>query len=226
MPLLQREFLQRELEVRTTKNDKSDSSSDEEDEAADSRVLGYSAVLNALDGALANNQGLTIIMTTNNLAKLKPGVRQDERSAPAAGARGPSGEDELFLQEGVSIDYKCMRSLPVCDGRILFSDAVPVRPSVRAYRFVSIFILTRPLPSSPKLIDAGRIHPPRRAAAAAVLRPILRGRFSRGRCCPAVKQKGQWRTQFKGAGGQLYRRGRWKWPESQEARLSKYLLRW
>ena len=59
------------MEVRTTKTiKKSDSSSDEEDEAADSRVLGYSAVLNALDGALANNQGLTIIMTTNNLAKL------------------------------------------------------------------------------------------------------------------------------------------------------------
>ena len=43
---------------------------EETDEETDKKELGYSAVLNALDGALANNQGLTIIMTTNNYEKL------------------------------------------------------------------------------------------------------------------------------------------------------------
>ena len=43
---------------------------DDDDDEDDEQRVGYSAMLNALDGALANNQGLTIVMTTNKYEKM------------------------------------------------------------------------------------------------------------------------------------------------------------
>ncbi len=51
-------------------DDDEEEEEDSEDDDEDEQRVGYSAMLNALDGALANNQGLTIVMTTNKYEKM------------------------------------------------------------------------------------------------------------------------------------------------------------
>ena len=135
-------------------DDESDSSSDDEDEAADSRVLGYSAVLNALDGALANNQGLAIIMTTNNLAKLS----SPEFANTSEALLRPGRVDLRVRIEKAVIDLprKRTHAIPMDRSRMPMRQ-LPVR-ILSGYRLVRLSpILTRPLfTCAPKWIAARR----------------------------------------------------------------------
>jgi SpoVK/Ycf46/Vps4 family AAA+-type ATPase len=127
-----------------------------EDEAEEK--LGYSAVLNALDGALANNQGLTIVMSTNQYDKLmkpefkatrealfRPGrvdlqcklSRPDERQITVAlhnifGGEDGSGDSEGQLEAAAKT---LLQSWPMtkADADAAGKENVPTRRSLTSF---------------------------------------------------------------------------------------------